>query len=63
MCEDLLSYKKLEESGYLSSEYIRKIMKCSNKADLIFIVLFGVYLCFNLGTLTILNNLWMREIS
>ena len=23
--EDLLSYKKLEESGYLSSEYIRKI--------------------------------------
>ncbi len=24
MCEDLLSYKKLEESGYLNSEYIRK---------------------------------------
>ena len=24
MCEDLLSYKKLEESGYLNSEYIRE---------------------------------------
>ena len=33
MCEDLLSYKKLEESGYLNSEYIRKIMKCLNKVD------------------------------
>ena len=33
MCEDLLSYKKLEESGYLNSEYIRKIMKCSIMAN------------------------------
>ena len=34
MCEDLLSYKKLEESGYLNSEYIRKNYEMFNNGKL-----------------------------